>query len=98
MSYASLPFLTLPDPVTTGEGILDPLGLATISDRLADRILPGLAARMNRPRFLTAIAISALVCDGLEEEIAADGITLAYLVFEWLLVEGFARKASNKEI
>ena len=24
------PFLTLPDPLTTGEGALDPLGLATI--------------------------------------------------------------------
>jgi hypothetical protein len=31
---ASLPFLTLPDPLATGEGALDPLGLAMIAERL----------------------------------------------------------------
>jgi hypothetical protein len=88
---ASLPFLTLPDPLVTGEGALDPLGLAIIGDHLADQILPGLRARMSRPRFLTAIAVSAAVCDGLEDHFAADGITPSYLVFEWLVVEAFVR-------
>ncbi len=91
----ALPFLTLSDPVVTGEGALDPLGLASIGDRLADQILPGMRARMSRPRFLTAIAVSSVVCEGLEEAIAFDGITPASIVFEWLLVEGFARDRSE---
>jgi len=91
----NLPFLTLPDPKATGEGALDPLGLSVIGDRLAERILPGLRARMSRPRFLTAIAVCAAVCEGMEDEIAKDGVTPAYLVFEWLLVEAFVRCADR---
>ena len=93
---ASLPFLTLPDPPITGEGALDPLGLSTVGDHLANQILPGLRARMSRPRFITAIAVSAAVCEGLQDRCASDGVTPAYLVFEWLLVEAFVR-ASNEE-
>ncbi|MHB1424393.1 MAG: hypothetical protein ACYC3I_14575 [Gemmataceae bacterium] len=85
------PFLTLPDPLESGEGALDPLGLATLAEQLAEWILPGMTARMHRPRFLTAIAVSAAVCEGLEEEVAEDGKTPAWLVLEWLLVEAFAR-------
>jgi hypothetical protein len=96
LPLGSLPFLTLPDPPVTGEGALDPLGLATIGERLADWILPGMTARMNRPRFLTAIAVSAAVCEGLQDEVAAAGVTPAYLVFEWLVVEAFARKAAER--
>src|SRR5689334_20009484 len=91
-----LPFLTLPDPEIEAEGALDPLGLSTIGDRLAEDILPGLRARMSRPRFLTALAVSAAVCDGLEDKVAADHVTPAYLIFEWLLVEGFVR-AGDRE-
>jgi hypothetical protein len=98
MRVFSLPFLTLPDPVVTGEGALDPLGLAAIGDLLAEWILPGLRARMSRPRFLTAIAVSAVVCEGMEEDYAADGVTPAHLIFEWLLVEGFAREGRDGEI
>lgn len=94
----ALPFLTLPDPVVSGEGALDPLGLAAIGDQLAEWILPGLRARMSRPRFLTAIAVSAVVCEGLEESYAADHVSPAYLVFEWLLVEGFAREGREGEV
>ncbi|HEU4476591.1 MAG TPA: hypothetical protein VFR71_07860, partial [Methyloceanibacter sp.] len=88
--------MTLPDPLVTGEGALDPLGLAMIGDRLADQILPGLRARMSRPRFVTALAVSAAVCDGLEDRFAADGITPAYLVFEWLVVEAFVRESDEE--
>ena len=38
--------------------------MATIGDRLADQILPGLRARMSRPRFVTAIAVAAAACEG----------------------------------
>lgn len=94
----AIPFMTLPDPVVSGEGALDPLGLAAIGDQLAEWVLPGLRARMSRPRFLTAIAVSAVVCEGLEERYAADNITPAHLIFEWLLVEGFAREGREDEI
>ncbi len=93
----ALPFLTLPDPRVKDEGALDPLGLATIGDRLADQILPGLRARMIRPRFLSAMAVSAAVCENLEDRLAADGITPAFLVFEWLLVEAFVRAGNRDE-
>lgn len=98
MSVFTLPFLTLPDPVVSGEGALDPLGLSAISDHLAEWILPGLRARMSRPRFLTAIAVAAIVCEGLEENYAADAVTPAHLVFEWLVVEGFAREGREGEV
>jgi hypothetical protein len=94
---SALPFLTLPDPLVTGEGALDPLGLAMIGDRLADEILPGLRARMSRPRFLSTIAVSAAVCENLEGRLAADGITPAFLVFEWLVVEAFVREGRREE-
>jgi hypothetical protein len=91
----ALPFLTLPDPETSGEGAIDPLGMATVGDHLADEILPGLRARMSRPRFLTAMAAVAAICEGIEGEIASDGTTPTYVVFEWLLVEAFVRAAER---
>lgn len=88
---SSFPFLTLPDPKATAEGALDPLGLSNIGERLAEGILPGLRARMARPRFLTVMAVCARVCEGLDEDGSSE--VPAYLVFEWLLVEGFVRCA-----
>src|SRR5437667_4234087 len=95
-ALGDFPFLTLADPLTTGEGALDPLGLATIGDRLADQTLPGLRARMSRPRFVTAIAVAAAICQGIEDRVAADDVTPAYLVFEWLLVEAFVRVGQDE--
>lgn len=89
----SFPFITVADPEISAEGGLDPLGLSSISDRLANSILPGLRARMSRPRFLTAMAVSASVCEG-QKETAADDVTSPEIVFEWLLVEAFARNAA----
>lgn len=82
----------------SGEGVLDPLGLARAGDALADWLVPGMTARMSRPRFLTAMAVSAAVCEGLEDRIAKDGVSPAYLVFEWLLVEAFARAAARDDV
>src|SRR5260370_41486686 len=95
---ALLPFLTLPDPAVSGEGQLDPLGLAVVGDRLADWILPGMTARMGRPRFLTAMALSATVCEDLQDEIAADGASPAHLVFEWLVLQAFARAGAPDDV
>lgn len=52
---------------------------------------------MSRPRFVTATAVSVDVCEGLEDKLAADGVTPAYLVFEWLVVEEFIR-AGKREV
>ena len=66
MATFALPSLTLPDPMVSGEGALDPLGLANFGDRLAEELVPGVRARQNRVRFLTAMAVAAAVVDGLE--------------------------------
>src|SRR4051812_44234073 len=57
--------MTLPDWKISGEGALYRLGLVTISDRLAEQVLPALRARMSRPRFLTAVAACTSVWAGL---------------------------------
>ena len=88
----SLPELSAFDPPVEGEGSLDPMGLAAISDRLADLLIPGLRARMRRVRFVTAIAVGAVACETLADEIAADGISTPSICFEWLVVEAFVRR------
>lgn len=98
LSNVRLPFITLPHPAVSGEGVLDPLGLSRAGDALADWLAPGMTARMSRPRFLTAMAVSAAVCEGLEDRIPKDGVTPAYIVFEWLLVEAFARAAARNDV
>jgi hypothetical protein len=91
----ALPALSLPDPVVSGEGVLDPLGLANFGDRLAEELVPGVRARQNRIRFLTAIAVAAAVVEGLDDIASADGSSTPQLAFEWLLVEGLVRAADT---
>lgn len=54
------PFLTSYDPPGTSEGTLDPLGLYQIADQLAVQLVPAVRERMQRIRFLTAMAVGAL--------------------------------------
>jgi hypothetical protein len=91
-----LPFLTAVDPLISGEGILDPLGLSNVADRLAEDVLPGLRARMARPRFLTLTAVAAAVCEGLPD-VGEDGVTPPHIAFEWLVVEAFVRAADRRD-
>ncbi len=86
-----MPYRTLPDPEVQGEGSLDPLGLASAADRLAEWMLPGMTARMWRPRFLTAMAATAPVVQPFEDEIARDGVSPPWVVLEWYYVEALAR-------
>jgi hypothetical protein len=86
------PILSLWDPAESTEGGVDPLSLATTNERLAERIFPFMTVRMRRPRFLTAIAVAARICEGFEDEVAADGVTPAWLVCEWLVIEAFVRR------
>ena len=89
-----LPHLSSYDPGLAGEGSLDPLGLASIADKLAEEVLPSVTARMSRIRFLTATAVATRVTEPFSDELASDGVTPPYLAFEWLLVEALARRSA----
>ena len=93
---ASLPFLTSYDPPGTSEGALDPLGLYQIADQLAVQLVPAVRERMQRVRFLTAMAVGALVTEGLEDD-PRNRDASPYLVWEWLLVEAVTRKLRNDD-
>ena len=74
------------------EGSSDPLGLQPGYERLADRLLPAVTVRMGRPRFVTAMAVGACICERWDNDaVAADEITPPWLVWEWLLIEAFVR-------
>lgn len=89
MSHA-FPFLTTYDPPGTSEGTLDPLGLYQIADQLAIRLVPAVRERMQRIRFLTAMAVGAIVTEDLEDNPLFRDAS-PYLVWEWLIVEAFLR-------
>lgn len=91
---AVFPFLTTYDPVGTSEGSLDPLGLYRIADQLAIQLVPVVRERMQRIRFLTAIALGSLVTENLERENRKLDAS-PYLVWEWLLVEALVRDIEN---
>jgi hypothetical protein len=84
------PFLTAYDPPGTSEGSLDPLGLYQIADQLAMQLVPGVRERMQRVRFLTAMAVGAFVRDGVDDS-GEDPDSSAFLVWEWLIVEAMVR-------
>lgn len=92
----SLPALSQYDPEIAGEGSLDPMGLAAISDRLADRLVPGVRSRMLRLRFVTAMAVGATVCESLQDVEPADGMSTPSICFEWIVVEAFARRLGSQ--
>jgi hypothetical protein len=86
------PFSSEFDPSEEAEGSIDPLGLQPGYERLADRLLPAVTVRMGHPRFVTAMAVGACVCDEWEmDAVAADEITPPWLVWEWFVVEAFVR-------
>jgi hypothetical protein len=86
------PFLSEFDQDAQGEAGVDALGLQAMYERLADRILPALTVRMTRPRFVTAIALGAAVCSGWEDDdVASDGTSPPWMVFEWHVVESLVR-------
>jgi len=89
----SLPFLTTYDPPGTSEGSLDPLGLYQIADQLGVQLVPAVRERMQRIRFLTAIAIGSYVTEDLEDDPRHRDAS-PYLVWEWLVVEALVREMS----
>lgn len=86
----SFPFLTSYDPLGTSEGALDPLGLYQIADQLGMQLVPAVRERMQRIRFLTAMAVGAMVTEGLEDNPHQRDAS-PYLVWEWLLIEALMR-------
>lgn len=90
-----LPELSEADPTVSGEGSLDPLGLAQVADRLAEHLLPGVRARMRRIRFLTASAVGALAAEDLFDTVPADGVSSPSICFEWLVLEAFERRRAD---
>lgn len=96
MAGINLPTLTEYDPITHSEGALDPLGLYAISDSLATKLVPGIRERMSHPRFLTAMAAGAFVTREFEDDqIAVDGKSEPWMVYEWYVVEGIVRSRGS---
>ncbi len=92
----ALPQLTEEDPEVAGEGSIDPLGLAPLSELLGELLLPGITNRMRRPRLLTAMAVGAVATDGLEESIEpADGRSTPSVCFEWLVLEALVDRQQH---
>src|SRR5947208_7095960 len=86
----TLPSLTSYAPPGSSEGSLDPLGLYQIADQLAVQLVPAVRERMQRIRFLTAIAVGTVVNEGLEDD-PRNRDASPYLVWEWLITEAFVR-------
>lgn len=93
---ASFPFLTHFDPVGNSEGTLDPLGVYQVAELLATELVPAVRERMQRIRFLTAMAVGALVTEGLQED-PSRRESAPFLVWEWLVIESFVRSLERDE-
>ncbi len=94
-STLPLPRASAYDPPMAGEGRLDPLGLGSIADRIADTYARPLRARMRRVRFLTSMALGGLFIpdlSGVEPAVPGDSPDIA---FERIIVECLARSNSN---
>ena len=61
---AQLPFLTTYDPLGESEGSIAPLGLYHIADQFGTQLVPAVRERMQRIRFLSAMAVGSLVVEG----------------------------------
>ncbi len=90
----TFPFLTSYDPPGTSEGTLDPLGLYQIADQLAMQLVPAVRERMQRIRFLTAMAVGSLVTEGMDDDLRQRDAS-PYLIWEWLVVEALIREMGD---
>lgn len=94
-----LPYSTPLDPSEDPPASIDPLGLTTPAEYLADFLVPGFTARMWRARMLTLDAVAAHIADGVVKRMNdRDDVRLpARLVFERLYVSSVAR-AEKKNV
>lgn len=87
-----LPKLTAYHTIENSQGTLDPLGLDSIAVRLADHLAPSLRERMKHPRYLTAMAVGAIICSEFgEDDLAADEVSAPWQVFEWYVASAFVK-------
>jgi hypothetical protein len=93
--FAAFPFLSAYDPPGVSEGTIDPLGLYQIADQLAVHLVPAVRERMQRVRFLTAMAVGALVTEGLENDPTQRDAS-PYLVWEWFVVQAIVRELNGE--
>lgn len=96
MTALGPPLLSAYDPVESLEGTIDPLRTQALFEKLAESILPFVTARMKRPRFVTAIAVGAVVRRNLPAE-SADGRVPAWIAFEWLVIGALVRSGLHDE-
>ena len=89
------PVLSLYDPDGREEGSVDPLSLQATAERLAERVYPFVTSRMSRVRFLTAMVAGTVVCEDIVHDLASDGSTPAWLVFEWHVVQALMMNRSD---
>jgi hypothetical protein len=68
--------------------------LYQIADQLAVQLVPAVRERMQRVRFLTAMAVGAFVTEGLEQD-PKNRDASPYLVWEWLVVEALIRAMND---
>ncbi|MDJ0412080.1 hypothetical protein [Rhodococcoides fascians] len=68
------------------------MGLGVISERLAELLVPSVRARMQRFRFMTAMAVGSIACDSLRDEPIEDASATPAIAFEWLVIEAFVRR------
>ena len=87
---ALLPFMTAYDPPGSSEGTLDPLGFYQIADQLAVQLVPSVRERMQRIRFLAAMAVGSMVTAEMDDNPEYPDSS-PYLVWEWLVVESIIR-------
>lgn len=93
-----LPRRSVYDPPESSEGSLDPLGLALLGGRLAERLVPGMTERTRRPRFLTALAVGAAVLQRNGEGVYRDTPQgQAQIAWERLLGEAYAWKGAASD-
>ena len=91
-----IPFLSEADPRESTEGSIDPLGTYAIDDAIAVKLVPGVRERQQHPRFLTHLAVSLSLTAEFEDRPIGDEFTEAWQVFEWYVVEGLVRRATDK--
>lgn len=92
ISPSLLPAFSLADPVESGEGTIDPLGLEQIAEDMALSLVPGVRERMTHARYLTIMVVGTAICERFgADEVAKDGVSAPWQVYEWYVVEGLAR-------
>lgn len=87
------PNLSKYDPIDAPEGSIDPLGMYSIADRLAIKLVPGFRERMAHPRFLTAMAVGAVICKSFDDEVvSSDETSEPYMIYEWIVVQALVQR------